>query len=122
MASDLGGNISGLVDDVMSRVPPEVTQALSAGQVEKLRAAIAQARPWRRHPIDIRLTLPLFSRRLFVTLVAGADRRNPERRVQDRVTHPLTTVPNLVFIGVGVVALYAIAGMVALMIATAVRG
>jgi hypothetical protein len=106
----------------MSRVPEDVTAALTEAQIEQLRAAIGQARPWREHPVDIRVTVPLFARRLFVTLVGGAERRNPERRALDRAAHPLSTLPNLIFLGVGVVALYAIAGLVALVIASAVRG
>ena len=122
MASDHSRRHSAQVEEVMSRIPAEVTDALDEAQLERLREAIAEARPWREHPVNIRVTLPLFARRMFITLIGGTDQRAPERRAQDRARHPLATGPNLVFMGVAVVGLYAIAGLIALLAAAAVRG
>ncbi len=67
----------------------------------------ARAEAWRRghpsswtrhHPINIRLSLPLPGRRLFVTVVAGADKRRPDRRRRDRPLHPLLTPGNVGFL------------------------
>lgn len=49
------------------------------------------------HPINIRLSLPLGSRRYYLTLVGGRERRNPARRAEDRQRYPLRTAANLVF-------------------------
>lgn len=106
----------------MSRVPSEVIAALSGEQLGKLRSAIAEARPWREHSINIRFTLPLVSRRVFVTLVGGVDQRNPGRRVQDRAAHPLGTRTNLTFLSLLAIGLYALAGIVAFLAALAIRG
>ena len=108
--------------DVTDRLPPDIVDALTEDQMATLRQLITEARPWRKHPVDVRFTWPLGSRRLFFTLVAGADRRNPERRALDRKIHPIKTRSNLVFLGIAVVALYAIAGAIALVVASAVRG
>ena len=107
---------------VADLLPSDIVDALSEEQVATLRQLITEAKPWRKHPIDLRATWPLGSRRLFFTLVAGADRRNPERRKQDRMNHPIKTKSNLIFLGIAVVALYAIAGAIALLVASAVRG
>ncbi len=109
------------IDDIVSRIPAEIRETMSEEQLQSLRDAVGQARPWRKHPIDIRLTAPLGSRRLFFTLVAGADKRNPNRRAKDREIHPIRTASNMLFIGAAVVALYAIAGVVALLAAMADR-
>lgn len=63
-------------------------------------------RPWNSdHPINIRLSLPLFFRRYYVTLVAGQERRNLMRRTEERRKHPLGTTGNiLAFIALGTVA------------------
>ncbi len=108
--------------DVAERLPPDIVDALTEDQMAIMRQVITEARPWRKHPVDLRATWPLGSRRLFFTLIAGADRRNPERRERDRKIHPIKTRSNLVFLGIAVVALYAIAGAIALLVATAVRG
>jgi hypothetical protein len=111
-----------LIEDVMSRIPSEVIAALNGEQLGKLRAAIAETRPWREHSINIRLSLPLFSRRLFITLVGGIDQRNAERRAADRVAHPLGTPTNLTFLSLLAIGLYALAGVVAFLAALAFRG
>jgi hypothetical protein len=111
-----------LVENVMSRVPDDILQALSEDQVARLRAAIAETRHWRKHPIDIRLSLPLFTRRLFLTLVGGIDARGADRRAKERTMHPVATRPNVIFLGIAIVVLYALAGLVALMLAAALRG
>jgi len=113
---------SAQVEEVIARVPPEVLAALNDEQVATLAAAIAETRPWRQHPINIRLTLPWFSRRLFITLIGGVDRRNSERRARDRQAHPLSTRSNVIFLSIVAVGLYAIAGVIAFLAALAIRG
>ena len=111
-----------LAKDVADRLPRDIVNALTEDQMAMLHQVIIEARPWRGHPIDLRVTWPTGFRRLFFNLIAGADRRNPERREQDRKIHPIMTRSNLVFLGIAVVALYAIAGAIALIVASAFRG
>lgn len=109
-------------DGVAARIPAEVSAALNESQLAALQEALGEPRPWRKQPVDIRLTFPFFARRVFITLVAGSDKRNPTRRQEDRKRHPLRTASNMLFLGAAVIALYAIAGVIALLIAAAVRG
>ena len=52
--------------------------------------------PWESdYPIDLRLSIPLLFKRYFVTIVAGEERRSPERRVEERQKHPIKTIGNL---------------------------
>lgn len=122
MSEERPNPMAARVDDVLSRLPPDVHESLSEEQLAALREAIGAARPWRRHPIDIRIAFPLGGRRAFLTLIGGSDRRGDERTRQDRKAHPLRTTGNMIFLGLAVVALYAIAGVVALLIGLAVRG
>ncbi len=122
MSAKEAGRDELLIDDVVSRIPASVRETFSEAQLEAVRAAVGQKRPWRKHPIDIRLALPFGPLRVFMTLVAGADRRNPDRRAKDRTMHPIRTASNMLFIGTAVVVLYAIAGVIALLAAIAVRG
>ena len=52
--------------------------------------------PWDGdHPINLRLSIPLPFKRYYVTLVAGEERRSPERRAEERQKHPIRTTGNL---------------------------
>jgi hypothetical protein len=47
------------------------------------------------HPVDIRLTLPLFFSRYYLTVLAGRERRSSDRLRADRRLHPLLKVGNV---------------------------
>ncbi len=51
---------------------------------------------WGSHPINIRLTIPLLFESCYVTIVAGRERRSPERRASERKKHPLLTLGNVI--------------------------
>jgi hypothetical protein len=56
--------------------------------------------PWSaNHFINIRLSIPLVFTRVYVTLVAGKERRSAERRRADRQEHPLRTWGNMALFG-----------------------
>ena len=77
---------------------------------------IAETKLWREHPINIRATF----RRFFITLVAGINQRNPDRREEDRKVHPLKTMSNLLFMAAAVVAVYTISAAITLVLAVAI--
>ena len=56
------------------------------------------SRDWGRHPLNLRVSLPLPFGRWYVTLVAGKERRGKTRLIEERKKHPLETAPNLVFL------------------------
>lgn len=57
----------------------------------------SSAKDWSdAHPVNIRLTIPFFSRSFYVAIVAGVERRSRARRVEERRKHPLLTAGNLV--------------------------
>ena len=98
---------------LLERLPPEVLADLT----EEERIALWQAAnpsTWRRHPINIRLTIPGLGRRYFLTVVGGVERRSTERVRRERRLHRLTSAGNLLFLlGVGG-GFYAAAGLAAL--------
>jgi hypothetical protein len=94
----------------LARLPAEISSGLSAAQREAISRAAAD-RPWSSHPVDIRVSLPLPFTRVYLTLVAGTERRNAARRAVERLRHPLIRFGNLVFGVVAMVLLY-IAAMI----------
>ncbi len=93
-------NADGL-ETLLEKLPPEIVESFTPEQ----RAALWQAsKPmsWRRHPINLRMSMPIFGRRYFLTVVGGEERRNPDRLVRERHLYPLRTAGNLLFLlGVG---------------------
>ncbi len=102
--------------DVTERLPRDIIDALSEDQLATLRQVITETRPWREHPIDMRANF----QRHFITLVAGPNRRNPDRRAQDRKIHPFRTRTNMVYLGAAVAVMYAIAAAITLALAQVV--
>lgn len=77
---------------------------------------VTNADGWRRHPVDIRLSLPMLGKRMFLTLVGGIEKRGPERLKEDRVRYPLKTRSNIMFfVGLAVV-LYLIGALLIVLI------
>jgi hypothetical protein len=94
--------------DLLSRLPKDVLDSLTAEQRAALWSAAHQP-SWRRYPVNIRLSMPWFGERWFLTVVAGADRRNAERLMRERLLHPLRTAGNIAFLIGLVVLLHALA-------------
>ena len=81
--------LSRLPEDVRGQLPPEVQTMI---------AIAAADRPWRTHPVDIRLTIPSPFGAFFVTVVAGKERRSPIRREVERRDRKLTRAGNVLFV------------------------
>ena len=53
--------------------------------------------PWEsNHPVNLRLSIPLLPKRYYLTIVAGKERRGPERLAAERLNHPIRTKGNIV--------------------------
>jgi len=48
-----------------------------------------------RYPVDIRVSVPFLPQPFFVTLIAGSEKRGPQRLIQERERHPLNSWGNL---------------------------
>ena len=73
-------------DLFLARLTPETRSSLSAAQLEDIKRVAAAVAP-SRHGVDWRFSLPasLGGKRFYGVLLAGADRRGPQRRSQDRM-------------------------------------
>jgi hypothetical protein len=92
---------NGTFETLLNRVPPEIAETFTAEQRAALWNA-AKPVSWRRHPINLRLSIPLIGVRYFITVVGGVEKRSAERRVRERRMFPLRTAGNILFLfGVG---------------------
>ena len=93
-------------DWLLSRLPAEMRDRLPE-DVQALLAVAAADRPWRRHPVDIRLSIPLPGAPFFVRIVAGPERRSAVRRTVERRAQRTPWLGNLVFVLAAVGVFYA---------------
>lgn len=98
-AQDRPADAGGLAQRLFASLPARVRDGLG----EEARAAIAKAAEdcvWGEHEVDLRLSIPLISRRFYLVLLGGEERRSAARRKGERNKHPALTPRNLLFLGV----------------------
>ncbi len=71
-----------------------VTKVTEPGALEAPRAE----RWGYHHPVNIRLSIPLFTRRYYLMVIAGKEQRSTERLAEEREKHPLTSTAKLIFL------------------------
>ena len=96
---EAGGRGESLLRQLLSHMPADVRAGLSDEQNAAL-AAAADRCAWEGHEIDLRLSIPLPFKRYYFVLLGGQERRRKKRRVEERGRHPITTLRNLLFLGV----------------------
>jgi hypothetical protein len=100
MAVDTGGGprqIEPAAAGLADFLPEMLRHDLSSEQLAAIEHA---ARDWshargRRLPVDLRFSLPLPFRGVFVNVMAGSERRSRARRTEERQRRPLATVGNV---------------------------
>ena len=101
------GTVSALGTDdrFFERLPPHIHAGFTAEQ----RAAIAialRARQGAPPPINIRLSLPVPPGRIYLSILAGRDRRGRERRREESRVNPLRTRHNFLFVVAAALVFY----------------
>ncbi|MCR4379106.1 MAG: hypothetical protein NUV50_13570 [Rhodospirillales bacterium] len=74
---------------------------------------------WVSHPIDIRISMPFVRRRFYFTIVAGQERRRPDRRHADRQAYPLVTAGNIMF-SLGITTMFILIALTMLVVQSAI--
>ena len=98
----------GAGDRFFDRLPPHVHAGFTAEQ----RAAIAialRARQGAPPQINIRLSLPVPPGRIYLSILAGRDRRGRERRREERRVNPLRTRHHFWFVVAAALVVYGVA-------------
>lgn len=106
---------AGSEDWILARLPDEFHARLTPDLMRAI-AEAAAPRAWALHPVDIRLSIPLPFGRYYLALVAGPERRPPERRAAESNEHRVMTASNLLFVLSIVVVFYGVLGLAALLL------
>lgn len=81
-----------LLRRVLNRIPADVIQSFDDRQIKALNKAIINPS---KHSVDIRKTLPLFTKRFYFVFLAGPERRAPERLASKK--RPWSTASTALF-------------------------
>ena len=93
---------------LFTRLPEWVVESLTSRQKVAIDSAVG-TRAWSRPPVNIRFNLPFLTRRYYVTIVSGEEKRTPKRLADERTEYPLRTLANA-FFSVGILtAAYVVA-------------
>ncbi len=103
---------------LVSRLPEQVADSLTAEQRHALHDAVTTPTPG-RPPVNLRFSVGAAGWRVYVAVMAGVERRNADRRAVERTRHPLHTLGN-VFFAVGLAVLFLLAAFLAIALQSAI--
>ncbi len=103
---------------LFARLPPWILDTMTAEQKDALHQA-ATGFTWDRPPVNVRLHIPFFSRRYYVTVVGGEEKRSSERRAHERSHYPLRTMAN-VFFFIGIITLFYLVSLIGMAFTSAI--
>lgn len=98
---------------------PEALRASLTPEQKRAFATVVEPAPSSTHPVDLRVTVPVPGRPMFLSVLAGPERRSKDRRSIERRRHPLHTLGNIIFLGSSLFGLYAL-GLMAFLAAGSV--
>ena len=78
---------------LFSKLPSDVARSFNDDQLKVISCAFGTRR-WRDHAVDLRWLFSLFGRSYYFVLLAGAESRSRQRRLRDRLLHPLISIGN----------------------------
>ncbi len=95
---------------ILDRIPPHILAGFTAEQRAAIGAAARDSAVSAR-AVNLRLSIPFPFRRVYLTILAGRERRGDERRKSDRGAHPLRTAGNFMFVIAAAIGFYVIAAV-----------
>lgn len=113
-----------LMDEVrgeafLRKLPAEIRDSLTPAQSNAI-SRVAQGSIQRRHPIDLRLSIPLpFSERAYFVLLVGKEKRSEVRRELEKTLRPNDRVSQIVVAGLAV-ATFSLAAFIGLLFHNAI--
>lgn len=114
-----------LMDEVrgeafLRKLPKDVRDSLTPAQAEAV-SRVAQGAIQRKHPIDLRLSVPLlFAGRAYFVFLMGKEKRSPARLEIDRKLRPNDRISKIIVLGL-VVATLSLAAFIGLLFHNAIQ-
>lgn len=84
--------------ELFSQIQPEIKNTLTTEQITAIKRAFGSNTWTRRHPLDLRVTLPIPGLRFYMVLLGGEERRSKQRLQYAKALYPLWTPSNIIFL------------------------
>nr|WP_298687356.1 hypothetical protein [uncultured Dongia sp.] len=113
-----------LMDEVrgeafLRKLPQDIRDSLTPAQTDAI-SRVAQGTIQRRHPIDLRLSMPLpFGERAYAVFLIGKEKRSAARRTLEKQLRPTDRLSQIVVFGLGLAA-FTLAAFIGLLFHNAV--
>lgn len=120
--TDASSAMGAFGERVVNRLPTDIRDGMSPAACSAIKHAAAETRAtdWSQvHPLDVRYSLPWFSRRYYIRVLAGPERRPIVRVLKDRKRSRLRTLMNILLIGVVAAIFYTLAAAAVLLASSA---
>ena len=85
-------------DNFYNKISPEVQKTFTHEQIQAIKIACESNNSYRRHPLDIRVSVPIPGLRFYLVLLAGKERRSKQRLQYERSIYPWYNPVNVLFI------------------------
>jgi hypothetical protein len=86
-----------LFEQFLAHVPPQTAETFTDAQVEALKQACSQLN-WKKHPVDLRFSVPVLFNRFYLVILAGPERRSRKRLQTEAHKYPVWTATNTIAI------------------------
>ena len=83
--------------ELLARVSPEIANSFNEEQSEAIKKAFG-SQSFSRHPLDLRVSVPILGLQFYLVLLAGQERRSKKRLRFEKGVYPLWTIGNIVFL------------------------
>jgi hypothetical protein len=90
-------HVDPVFEQLFAKIPQEITDTFTEEQLEAIKKAFG-SRSWTRHPLDLRVSIPIPGLRFYLVLLAGPERRAKQRLQYERSVYSLWTPGNIVFL------------------------
>ncbi|MEH2067784.1 MAG: hypothetical protein V7K47_06395 [Nostoc sp.] len=84
-------------EQFFAKIAPEVANTFTVEQLEAIKRSFG-FRGWTRHPLDIRVSVPIPGLRFYVVLLAGSERRSKQRLRCEKGLYHFWTPANILFL------------------------
>ncbi|WP_341531888.1 hypothetical protein WKK05_38440 (plasmid) [Nostoc sp. UHCC 0302] len=82
---------------LFAQIAPEIADTFNGEQLEAIRRSFC-SHAWTRHPLDIRLSVPIPRLKFYLVLLAGSERRSQLRLRYQKRLYPFWTPANILFL------------------------
>jgi hypothetical protein len=87
-----------VLEELLTQIQPEIQDSLTTEQVTAIKKAFGSNTWTRRHPLDLRITLPIPGLRFYMVLLGGEEKRSKQRLQYAKALFPLWTPSNIIFL------------------------